>query len=147
MKEFYSVDKAMSIMENKGLGMFPRAYDGHYRQFNKFASSLHIKSKKREYALCCTDIDFSNIVRNCKTKNYRYILINSATSETIKYIQNIIRENEPDIIICIKNGNQILYSSSAEKYIPHMIKFFTNENFNFVTDVLCENNINMHTSK
>ena len=142
MGEIYSAEETKRIIANKGLGHFERADDKRYHQFNKDASSLHIKVRKREYALCSTDTDYSNIVAACKKDNCKYIVVNELDRTTINDLVEMIKESEPETIVCIKDGNKIVNPSTAESYIPHYVKFFSNDNLEFVLDVLYQNELN-----
>ena len=95
-----------------------------------------------EYALYSTDTDYTNIVAACKKDNCKYIVVNELDRTTINDLVEMIKESEPETIVCIKDGNKIVNPSTAESYIPHYVKFFSNDNLEFVLDVLYQNEIN-----
>lgn len=141
----YTYDEAMEIMNRKGLGHHIRKDEisCKLRQFCKDGSSLHVKTARgKRYNLYCTDKDYKNILKAVETENRTSTLI-LAKSRNDAEQQFSLAEKNPDkkmIIVC--SGNQLLHSTTAEKTLKHQITFFTNEDFEFVVDVLYKNFMN-----
>ncbi len=143
MKNIYSFEEAVEIMEDKGLGRQMRSDDAklHYRQFCENGSSLHIH--RGGFVLYATTTDYVNIKSAVKEKNVKYLLIEGTKDKAqIKESVKVSKRDSTEAVVLIQNGNRILHNPS-ESELRHEVDFYTNENFEFITDVLAENPDNL----
>ncbi len=137
----YTYEEVCDLIGEKGLTQFERddARDKFLWQFSKSGSSLHVRTiMQSRYVLYATEKDFTSLKKKAEESNLAIPL----TERDKNVIDQLIGQYEgvaSRAILFIKNGNRILQKEDAEKKLPHVIVFFTNENLDFVLDGLCKN--------
>ena len=91
-----------------------------------------------------TDVVVNRIkeANNGSTKIDYKALRDGKCPELFSVIEELIAQYEAvasKAILFIRNGNRILLKEDAEKKLPHIIVFFTNENLDYVLDILSSN--------
>ena len=147
-KELYSYDDVEKKLEEAGASRFIRkdSQTAKIWQFCKGGSSLNVAtSRKKCFVLRATNQDFSNILNYYKNTDYAYVYIQNIESKsTIIDILSSAKEGDSfqKPVVFLKDGNNILHPSSAEKYLPHEIHIFTNLDLDLVIKVLLDNSDN-----
>ncbi len=144
--DLFTFDQAVERMDAVGLSHRVRKDEKNFRQFGEGCSSLHVKTKRAgKFMLYSTDSDFTNIRREAQKNGYSIVYLETTETaidqKTIEDMVENIRENHVNTLIFVRNGNRLLHSNS-EMSLPHKIFFFTNENFEFVINVLAMNELN-----
>ncbi len=139
-KDLYHFDDAKVIMESKGLGHNLRTNDDkeHYRQFAVDGSSLHVKNRSvNPYVLYSTESDYTSIMHQVKIDNKEYVELVLKNDEEITDVRDLVKNNK-ECFIFVRNGNKIL-NPKSEKCIPNIVYVYSNENFEYILDVLYQN--------
>ena len=100
--------------------------------------------KKNGFEVAVTDLATDKSIYDVNYSKKAIVIGNEANGvrKEINDLVEMIKESEPETIVCIKDGNKIVNPTTAESYIPHYVKFFSNDNLEFVLDVLYQNELN-----
>ncbi|MCR4998060.1 MAG: hypothetical protein K6A61_12280 [Butyrivibrio sp.] len=145
----YSYEEVCSLIEEKGLKKFDRknADINSIWQFGEKRSCLQVRTAVSDrYVMYATESDFNAIKRKADQEGLALVL----TERTSELLEAVISEYEKvssKAILFIRNGNRIMQPSPVEMSIPHKIVFFTNENLEYVLDILKENDNNKSKAK
>ncbi len=138
---FYSFEEVCSLIEEKGLNRFERdnADLNSIWQFGPKRSCLQAHTTVFDrYVLYATESDYNAIRKKADEEGLALIL----TEKSAELLDTVINEYEnvkSKAILFIRNGNRIMQPSPVECSISHKIVFFTNENLEFVLDIIAEN--------
>ncbi len=145
----YTYEEVCERIEEKELGQFERddARDKFLWQFSKNGSSLHVNTvMQSRYVLYATEKDFNYIKRKAESLMLDLVLKESK-KEMLEAVIAQYEEVTSKAILFVRQGNRVLQEKNAEKNLPHVIIFFTNENLDFVLDCVKENEIKKEKEK
>ena len=138
-EKLYNFAEASKIMESKGLGNNNRKDATNFRQFTENGSSLHINSANlKRFTLFSTDGDYTSLLHQVKLDNKAYIEMSIENKDEVKSLLDQVVEFK-EVFVFIRNGNKVLHAGSAEKYIPNIVIAYSNDNFEYMLDVLAKN--------
>lgn len=138
---FYTFEEVCSFIEEKGFDRSDRPNDdiNAIWQFGQKRSCLQARTSIFDrYIVYATETDYNAIKKKADQEGLALILTEK-TSELLDAVINEYEQVKSKAILFIKNGNRIMQPSPVECSIPHKIVFFTNENLEFVLDVISEN--------
>jgi hypothetical protein len=145
----YTYEEVCERIEEKELTQFERddARDKFLWQFAKNGSSLHVHTvMQSRYVLYATEKDFNYIKRKAEAAMLDLVLKESK-KEMLEAVIAQYEEVTSKAILFIRQGNRVLQEKNAERNLPHVIIFFTNENLDFVLDCVKENAIKKEKEK
>ncbi|MBE5859621.1 MAG: hypothetical protein E7301_05795 [Butyrivibrio sp.] len=138
--QLYSYEEVCNLIREKGLKEFERedATINSLWQFGERGSSLHVNTFcYQRFELYATEKDFNLLKKRADEKGLS-IMLRESKKDDIDLMISGYESVGSKAILFYKNGNKGLLQIPTEKNLPHKIIFFTNENLEFVLDVIHE---------
>lgn len=139
----YTYEEVCDLIKERNLPQFERedSEDKFLWQFTKTGPSLHVRSiMQSRYVLYASERDFNTVKRKADAAGLG-IALRETKKEEVELVAAQYEEVASKAILFIKNGNRGLNMDPLEKSFPHVVIFFTNENLEFVLDIIKESKI------